>query len=176
MKLIALCAWAVLLAPFALAVEHVTAVHGTISKVDAATKTIVLKAADGTEHTLRLVARTAVHGTEAASRDAFHGLKEGQEVVAHYTRKGAEETAVEVDRVGKDGMKAADGTVSELDRRSKKLVMKTANGAEQEFQVTDRAVEEAGRDLGEGSEKSARVTVYYTENAGKKIAHFFESR
>ena len=27
---------------------------------------------------------------------------------------------------------------------------------------------------GEGMEKGAKVTVYYSEDAGKKVAHFFE--
>ena len=53
-----------------------------------------MRAADGTERALRFVGKTAVHGTEAASKDTFHGLKEGSEVVAHYTTKGTEETAV----------------------------------------------------------------------------------
>ena len=29
---------------------------------------------------------------------------------------------------------------------------------------------------GQGAEKSAKVTVYYTEEAGKKVAHFFQKR
>ncbi len=33
-------------------------------------------------------------------------MKEGDEVVVHYTVKGTEKTAQEVDHVGKDGMKA----------------------------------------------------------------------
>ena len=30
-----------------------------------------------------------------------------------------------------------------------------------------------GKDVGTGTEKGAKVTVYYTEESGKKIAHFF---
>ena len=101
-----------MLAPLSFAAEALNAVHGTISRVDAAAKTIVVKTADGTEHTLRFIGKTAVHGSEAAAKDTFHGLKEGTEVVAHYTAKGTEKTAVEVDRVGKDGMKAVEGTIS----------------------------------------------------------------
>ncbi len=28
--------------------------------------------------------------------------------------------------------------------------------------------------MAKGTEKGAKVTVYYTEEAGKKVAHFFE--
>ena len=35
------------------------------------------------------------------------------------------------------------------------------------------AAEDAGKDISEEGEKSGKVTVYYTERAGHKIAHFF---
>jgi hypothetical protein len=155
----------------------VSAVHGTISKLDSATKTIVVKTADGTEHTIKFIGTTTVHGAKATAmgaKDAFHGLTEGTEVVAHYTAKGTEKTAVEVDKVGKDGVKAVDGTVTHIDRGTKTLAVKTADGTEQTFKLTDHAVTDAGKDIGKGSEKTAKVTVYYTEDAGKKVAHFFE--
>src|ERR1700688_2419402 len=99
-----------------LAADVVTAVHGTVTKVTASTKTIVVKTKDGTEHTLHFVAKTTVHGTEAGATDTFKGVKEGSEVVAHYTTKGTEKTAVEVDHLGKDGLQETKGTVSEIDR------------------------------------------------------------
>jgi hypothetical protein len=136
---------------------------------------LAIPAKDGTEHTLHLTATTVVHGTEATANDIFHGLKEGSEVVAHLTAKGANETAAEVDKVGKEGMKAVEGTISELDRGSKKLAVKTADGAEQTFKLSDRAAEDAGRDMAKAAETSAKVTVYYTEDAGRKVAHFFET-
>ena len=49
--------------------------------------------------------------------------------------------------------------------------MKTADGTEHTFKMSEHAAE----DVGKGIEKSAKVSVYYTEEAGKKIAHFFES-
>ena len=87
-KLISQGIVAALLAPLSFAADVVTAVHGTITKVDTATKTIVVKSADGTEHAVHFVGKTTVHGTDAAAKDTFHGLKEGTEVVAHYTAKG----------------------------------------------------------------------------------------
>jgi Cu/Ag efflux protein CusF len=154
-----------------------TAVHGVISKVDAAAKTITVKTKDGTEHTIHFVDKTAVHGaeaTEAGAKDSMHGLKEGSEVVAHYTEKGGEKTAVEVDRVGKDGVKTLDGTVSKVGKDGKTVAVKSADGTEHTFSVAGKDTAEAAKGIGKGSEKSAKVTVYYTEEAGKKVAHFFE--
>ena len=87
MRLVLFGSAAVLLASLSFADDVVTAVHGTVTKVDSTTKTIVVKAADGTEQTLHVVGKTTVEGTEAGGKDALHGLKEGSEVVAHYTTK-----------------------------------------------------------------------------------------
>jgi hypothetical protein len=154
--------------------DVVSATHGTITKIDSAAKTIVVKTADGTEHTLHFVAKTAVHGADVAAKDSWHGLKEGTEVVAHYTTRGTEDTAVEFDKVGKDGLKATDGTIKDIDRGGKTLVVKTADGTEETFRLTGHATADAGKDLAKGTEKGSKVTVYYTEDAGKKVAHFFE--
>jgi hypothetical protein len=157
--------------------DMVSAVHGTVTKLDSATKTMVVKAKDGTEHSIKFVDKTTVHGAEATgmgAKDAFHGLKEDTEVVAHYTEKGAEKTAVEVDRVGKEGIKSVDGTITHIDRAGKTMAVKTEDGTEHTFKLSDRAAKDAGKDVEKGTEKSAHVTVYYTEEAGKKTAHFFE--
>lgn len=157
--------------------DVVTAVRGTVTKVDSAAKTIGVKTADGTEHTFHFVEQTSVHGahaTAAGSKDAFHGLTEGSEVVAHYTVKGSEETAVEVDRVGKDGLHAVDGTVSKVSDDGKTVVVKAADGTEHTFKVAGHDTADAAKEIGKGADKSAKVTVYYTESAGKKVAHFFQ--
>ena len=156
------------------AADVVTAVHGTVTKVDSAAKTVVVKTKDGTEQTLHFANKTVVHGTDAGAKDTFKGVKEGSEVVAHYTTKGTEKTAVEVDRLGKEGLKETEGTVSEIDRGAKTIAVKTGDGTVQTFKMADRATEDAGKEVGKATVKSAKVTVYYTEEAGKKIAHFFE--
>lgn len=157
--------------------DLVSAVHGTIKKVDSATRTIVVKTADGTEHSLRFLDKTAVHGGDAsaeAAQDSWHGLKAGTEVVAHYTARGTEDTALEIDKVGKDGLKTADGTIKGIDRGGKKLIVKASNGVESTFRLTDHAAKDGGKDIAEGAEKGTKVTVYYSEDAGEKVAHFFE--
>lgn len=161
--------------------DVVSAVHGTVTKLDAATKTIVVKTKDGTEHTIKFVDKTSVHGvkasgdaTAAGSKDFAHGIKEGSEVVAHYTAKGTEKTAVEVDDVGKDGIKSVDGAIMSIDRAGKTVAVKTADGTEETFKLSGYAAADAGKDIAKGTEKTTKVTVYYTEEAGKKTAHFFE--
>jgi hypothetical protein len=156
--------------------DVVSAVHGTITKVDAATRTIVVKTNDGAEHSMHFLDKTAVHGADAsmgAAKDSWHGLSAGTEVVAHYTTKGTEDTALEFDKVGKDGLKTTDGTIEGIDRGAKRLIVKSSDGVESTYRLTDHAAKDGGKDIGEGMEKGAKVTVYYAEDAGKKVAHFF---
>ena len=157
--------------------DVVSAVSGTVKKVDAATKTIVVKTADGAERTFHFVGKTTVHGAEKtgeAAQDAFHGVKEGSEVAVHYTVKGSEATAEEVDNIGSGGLKATEGTVSRIGSGGKTIVVKTADGTEETYHFVGNAASKAGKQIAEGSQKSANVTVYYTEKAGQKIAHFFK--
>lgn len=157
--------------------DVISAVHGTITKTDAAAKTIAVKTKDGTEHTFHFVDKTTVHGadaTAAGAKDTFHGLAEGSEVVAHYTKKGSEETAVEVDKVGKDGMHAVDGAVTHVSEDGKTVVVKAADGTEHTFSVVGHDTALSAKDIATGTDKTAKFTVYYTEVSGKKVAHFFE--
>ena len=157
--------------------DVVSAVHGVVTKVDAGTKTIVVKTADGTEHTIHYVDKTVVRGADATAtgaKDTWHGIATGSEVVAHYTVKGTEKTGVEIDKVGKDGMKSVDGTVAKVGKDGKTVVVKAADGTEHAFEVAGHDTEVAAKDIGKGTDKAAKVTVYYTEDAGKKVAHFFK--
>lgn len=158
--------------------DVVSAVAGTVKAVDSATKTVVVKAADGTEHTFHVATRATVHGTEAlgkGSMDAFHALKDGNEVVVHYTVKGAVKTADEFDRIGKDGLHVTEGTVKGIDRGAKTITLKTGDGAEATYHFTAHVTAETGKDVADGAVKAGKVTVYYTDEAGRKVVHFFKS-
>jgi hypothetical protein len=147
-----------------------TAVRGVVTKVDKTTKTVTVKSADGTEHSVKIAGKVIVHGTT----EGWDGLKEGSEVAIHSTEKGGKNTGVEIDKIGKEGMKDAKGTITKFDRGTKTISIKTADGTEKTFEMTNSAAKDSGKAIAAGSEKSAKVTVYYTEKAGKSIAHFFE--
>jgi hypothetical protein len=154
-----------------------TAIHGTITKLDEAAKTVVVRTKDGAEHTMHFTEKTAVWGadkTAAGAKESFKGLSEGSEVVAHYTAKGTEETAVEVDKVGKGGLKSVDGTVTKVGQGGKTVVVKAADGTEETFTVAGHDTAESAKAIGKAADKTGKTTVYYTEQGGKKVAHFFE--
>jgi hypothetical protein len=157
--------------------EVVNSTHGTITKIDKAAKTMAIKTADGTEHVFHLADNTAVHGVRAsdvAAKDSWRGLKEGSEVVAHSTERGSEDTAVEIDKLGDNGLKKTEGTIKEIDRGGRKLVIESADGTERTFKLSGHAAADGARDLPAGAEKGTKVVVYSTEQAGERVAHFFE--
>jgi hypothetical protein len=71
-------------------------------------------------------------------------------------------------------MKATDVTVVHVDRGARTLAVKTSDGAEETYRLTKNAARDAGKDVEEGADKSAKVTVYYTGEAGHKVAHFLK--
>jgi arginine repressor len=150
--------------------DVVSFVHGTVKKVDHATKTVVVKTADGTEHTIKVTGDTTIKGT----KEGFDGIKVGTEVVARTTGKGVDETGEAIGKVGKDSVKVTKGTIVKVDQGAKTVVVKTADGTEKTFDYTADAGKDIGKAVGAGTEKGAKVTVYYTEEAGKKVAHFFD--
>jgi hypothetical protein len=157
--------------------DVVSAVHGPVTKLDSSTRTMVVKTKDGTEQSVHFVDKTTVWGadkTAAGAKDSFKGLSEGSEVVVHYSEKGAEKTATEVDKVGKDGLKYVDGTVTKVGKDGKTVVVKAADGTEHTFDVAGHDTADAAKDIGKAADKTGKVTVYYTEEGGKKVAHFFE--
>jgi hypothetical protein len=157
--------------------DVVHAVNGTVKKVDAGTKTLVVETKDGTEHTFHYASNVTVDGAKDTAHgtvDAAHGIAVGSKVAVHYTSVGAKDTVHEIDNIGDDGLKATDGTVSHVDRGAKTIAVKTADGTEETFHMTDRAAKDTGKGIAEGADKSAKVTVYYTEKAGTKTAHFIK--
>jgi hypothetical protein len=75
------------------------AVTGIVRHVDHASKVLVLKAEDGTEHTIKYTDKTSVKTGKHIDRegaDAWLATKEGAKVTVHYTSKTGDETAIAV--------------------------------------------------------------------------------
>jgi hypothetical protein len=157
-------------------VTHV--VSGTIEKVDAGAKTIAVKTADGTVETVKFTGKTTVHGLKDAAKGADLAGKEGGHVIVHTTGEGADKTAHSVEWVGDKTVHTTEGTVEDVGKGTKTVAVKTADGTKEVFEVSGRATVDTGKTVGRysvaGAKKGERVTVYYTEEAGKKIAHVFK--
>jgi ribosomal protein L24 len=163
---IAVCA--MLTMGICVAQDLVNIILGTIQKVDSTTRTIVVKTADGTEHTIKVTDATTLKGT----KDGFNGLKEGTQIVARTTGKGADETAMEVGKISEDGFKGTEGTVEKFDKDTKTIVVKNVHGAKKTFELGGKALEDAGKAASAGITKGTIVMVYHTEEGGEKVAYY----
>src|SRR5271170_7300670 len=88
-------------------------VKGVVKSVDKDTKTMVVKTADGTEHTIKYTDSTIVKGskdvakgTQTAGVDTYMAAKTGTEVSVKYTEKAGEKTAVGIKDASKATAKA----------------------------------------------------------------------
>ncbi|HEX3437767.1 MAG TPA: hypothetical protein VHT24_13445 [Pseudacidobacterium sp.] len=74
---------------------------GVVKSIDKDSKTMVVKAADGTEHTIKWTDKTTTEGGKELGTD----ITEGSKVSVKYTEKAGEKTAVGVKDVGKAAAK-----------------------------------------------------------------------
>jgi hypothetical protein len=150
------------------------ALEGTTSKVYRALNVVVVQTIDGVEHMIHFTKDLLVHGGKGTGVDALQGLDEGSTVVVHYTVTGTEEIAQEIDRVGDKGLKTAEGVIKRVDRGRKQITIQFANGTTETLQLTERAAAEADGGLSDASKNGTKVVVYYSDEAGRKVAHYFK--
>ena len=159
--------------------EH--AVAGELKRVDLAAMILVIHIADGTEETVKFVEGTTVKGVKDVARVTDAAAKaglEGAAVVLYYTGEGVAKTAVRIDHIGKRTVRLAKGTVMRIGEAGKFVVLKTASGAEETFDLTRDVVVDSGRGIevgvretGAALKQGTEVTVHYSEEGGKKIVH-----
>ena len=62
------------------------------------------------------------------------------------------------------------GVVKSVDKGTKTMVVKTADGTEHTIKWTDKTTMTGGKDIGEGVAEGSKVSVKYTEKGGEKTA------
>ena len=150
------------------------ALEGTVDQTYKAANTVVVKTVDGVRHLFHLTGKTVVHGGESAGAEALRGLKAGSTVVVHYTAAAGLQTALEVDRVDDKGLKTMEGVVTRVDRVGQKISIRLADGSTQTLRLTDRAAIDVGKDVDRAAVDTTRVVVYYADEAGQRVAHYFK--
>ena len=168
-------AFCLVLSPRSTATDVLT---GIIDKVDSAAKTIAVRTADGTVQTVKFTEKTTVSGLKDAAKGADLVGKEGGHVIVHTAGEGADKTADSVHWLGDRTVHTSEGTVDEVGAGAKTVAVKTADGTKETFEVADHATVDTGKNVAryseQGAKKGEHVTVYYTEEAGRKIAHVFK--
>jgi hypothetical protein len=145
-------------------------IEGRVAKLYRGVNTLVVTTVDGVQHIYRFAKGLVVHGG-SGSGDRLDTLQEGTTVVVHYRIEGAEQMVEEIDRVADEGLKVSEAVVLRLNRPRREITLKFANGTTETLRLTDRAASEAAEDIGPAG--STRVTVYYSDESGQKVAHYF---
>ena len=160
--------------PAPVGVQGNVTLEGTTKEVYGATNIVIVKTIDGVEHAFHYTKDLLMHGGKGSGVDALRGLEPGSTVVVHYTTANAQDTALEIDRVGEKGLKTTEGVVARVDRARKEITIKYTNGKTETLQLTDRAAAEAGTDVDAASGGATKVVVYYSDDGGRKVAHYFK--
>jgi len=62
-----------------------------------------------------------------------------------------------------------------VDRKRKEITVRFDNGARETLQLTDCAAADVGKDLDQAAD-GTRVAVYYSDDQGKRIVHYFKKK
>ena len=144
------------------------ATEATIKDEHKAANKIVVKTADGVDHVFDGAKDLLVHGGKDLS-----DLKPGTTVVVHYTADAAGPLAREIDRVGSNGLGVTEGMVTKIDRGKKEIRIRYDNGKVETLGLTARAAVDGDLDFRAAPAGTTRIVVYYSEEAGHKMAHYF---
>jgi len=155
-------------------VQRTIALEGTMKTFYRAVNTIIVTTIDGVDHVYHFTKDLVVHGGKGRGMDALEGLREGSTVVVHYTVSEAKASAREIDRIGDEGLKTTEGVVTRIDRGRKRITIRFDDGKSETLRLTDRAAVEAAKDVDQAATTAVKIIVYYSDEAGRKVAHFFK--
>jgi hypothetical protein len=155
-------------------VTGTVALEGTVVQEQAAANTVIVKTVDGVEHLFHYTKDLLFHGGKSGGVEALQGLRDGTTVAVHYTVAGSDAAALEIDQISDDGLSVTEGTVVRIDRGRKQITIRFDDGESETFQLTERAAFGAGKELDQVPDGTARVTVYYTDEDGHRVAHYFK--
>lgn len=160
-------------------VKH--AMIGGIEKINKAAETVAIKTADGAVQTVKWTGKTTVHGLKEGAKAVDLVGREGSHLVVHYTVKGAEKTAISFEYIGRETPKVLEGIIKVSGRETRKVAVITGDGAEEVFDLSERAVVDTGKGIASAAEYTAKetadgakVAVHFTEDGGRRVAHFIK--
>jgi hypothetical protein len=121
---------------------------------------------------LHLNRRAADRNGDAAGNEVLSGFKNGARVTLQNTT-GANLTAAEIDRLGDEGVKQMEGTVTAVSLGDRTISLRLGDGTRRTLRLADQAAAGAGKDLRRAGDSKDRVIVYYTNEAGQRVVHYF---
>jgi hypothetical protein len=128
---------------------------------------------DGVEHAYHFAKDLVVHGGKGSGVDALEDMREGSTVVIHYSVEAPDLSAHEIDEVGDGGLMVTEGIVTRVNRPRDQVTVKFSNGTTGTFRLSERAASEL-RTEPTGVSPDTRIVIYYSDEKGRRVAHFFK--
>jgi len=94
---------------------------------------------------------------------SLKSLQPGTPVAVQYTVKGIQASADGTSQIAQPGSNVNEGVVTRLDRDNRRVTIKFANGSTETLRSDNTA-----------TRHSSRVIVYYADQSGRRVAHFFK--
>jgi len=154
-------------------VKGTIALEGTMKKFYRAANVVIVTTIDGVEHVYHFAKDLVVHGGRGSGVDELEGLRQGSTVVVHYNVQGTEQAAREIDVIGEEGLETTEGIVTRIDRGRRQITVRYDNGKTEAFRLTERAAAETTQDVNQAAASGTKVVIYYSDEHGRKVAHFF---
>ena len=118
---------------------------------------IAVAADDAVEH---------VKGVVSHQGKSLSDLKPGTTVVVH----------IVTDAGSSDRLNNTEGMVTKVDRGKNEISIRYDNRKTERLTLTDRAGEDAGQDFKNAPAGTTRIVEYYSDEAGRKVAHYFTQK
>ena len=158
------------------ATPPIDGVTGTVAPEDpvrqefAGANTVIVNSLDVFRHTKDLL----VHGGRSSGAQALPGLREGSTVAVHDSGSGVDASAPAIELIDNDGMHVTEGTVIRIDRSRKHITIMFDRDRTATFELTDRTAADGGHDIDPTPKTAGAVTVSYTDESGRRVAHSFK--
>jgi hypothetical protein len=138
-----------------------------------AANVVVVTTMDGMEHVYHFTKDLIVHGGKKPGVEALEAMRPGTTVVIHQRVGGAPASVEEIDVIGDEGLQTTEGIVTDIDRRKNEITIRYNNGKTETLRMTTRAAAETQTGIDQ-SAGAATVVIYYSDEAGHKVAHYFK--
>jgi hypothetical protein len=179
-------------APAETPVPQESAMVGQIRSVSPKGDQIVLRTADGKDHTVEVTSDTKVgslhdgiveigKGAEAVAKVTAKEVKDGTMVAVHFTEKEGKMVASQVKRGAKAVVKESEVIVKKVDETGRKITVQTKDGAEHVYEVgkeatiaTGNKIADIGKLTGAKISEGTKATIHFSDMQGQKVLHFFK--
>jgi hypothetical protein len=137
----------------------------------------LVKTLDGVGHVYNFTKGLFGQGGKDPDVEALDGLRVGTHVAIHYSLTGENASIQEIDMPdGDGGLTITEAVLTNIDRGRKEITVRFTNGHTETLAMTSPPATVDEGILDDSRRASARIVVYYADESGRKVGHYFTMR